>query len=88
MGAIRKAAIFPFVIIILMMTYILFRGFYSWKQGYSWSEMDWDKSGSTSIVEFLKSSDIGKRSIQTNDQKCTEYFSYKDGLPIKTICPQ
>ena len=33
------------------------------KRGYSWSEMDWDEDGHTSVSEPLKSLDIGKREL-------------------------
>jgi hypothetical protein len=56
-------------------------------QGYSWSEMDWNQDGITSIGEFFAASDIGKREITKNGKKCTEYFSYKDGLAVKVVCP-
>lgn len=88
MGSIKKAAIVPLAFIVLLIIYLVFRGFASWKQGYSQSEMDWDQNGSTSISEFIQASDVGKRSVEKNDQACAEYFAYKDGLPIKTICTQ
>lgn len=59
----------------------------SWRQGFDWDEMDWNKDGSTSISEFLKSADVGKRPISKNDVDCMEYYSLKDGMPIKIVCP-
>jgi hypothetical protein len=59
------------------------------RQGYSWQEMDWDQKGYTSISDFLAASDTGKRDIVTKDgRRCTEYYAYKDGLPVKTVCPK
>jgi hypothetical protein len=55
-------------------------------QGYSWQEMDWHQRGSTSIADFFAASDIGKREITQEGKKCVEYFSYKDGLPVKVVC--
>ena len=43
-----------------------------------------EKKGSTSISDFLAASDIGKRKIEKNGKKCLEYYSYKDGLTVKT----
>lgn len=48
--------------------------------------MDWDEDGLTSISEFFHSSDVGKREIEVDGKVCMEYFSYKDGLPIKQVC--
>lgn len=59
----------------------------SWMQGYSWDEMDWDKNGSTTIFEFLKSSDIGRRPYIENAVNCIESYSMKSGLPINIVCP-
>lgn len=66
--------------------YFVLRGFFSWSQGYSWEEMDWQQRGSTSIEDFFAASDIGKRDVQVGVKKCIEYYSYKDGLRIKTVC--
>jgi xanthine/uracil permease len=89
MGAIRKI-ITPVLVtlVVIVGLYLAAVGFASWKQGYSWTEMDWNQDGSTSIVEFFMASDIGKRTITKDDKPCIEYFSFKDGLPIKTECPQ
>ncbi|MGJ7903167.1 hypothetical protein [Lysobacter sp. 1R34A] len=43
--------------------------------------------GSTSLSEFLSAADVGVRQAKRDDRDCKEYFSYKDGLPIKTVCP-
>jgi hypothetical protein len=63
-------------------------GFGAFRQGYAWSEMDWNKDGRTTIAEFLHSDDIGKRQIQVNGVMCSEFYELKDGMPIRTICPQ
>ena len=59
----------------------------SLRQGYNWDEMDWNDDGSTSISEFLRSSAVGKRTGSENAVACLEYYSMKDGLPIKIVCP-
>ena len=56
------------------------------QRGYSWREMDWDNSGSTSISEFFGAADTGKRELVVGARGCAEYFAYKDGLPVKTTC--
>jgi hypothetical protein len=74
--------------VLLVLAYFAFRGAASWRQGYSWSEMDWRQRGSTSISDFFAASDIGKREVQVNGMSCVEYYAYKDGLPVKTVCPK
>ncbi len=69
-------------------TYFVFRGISSWRQGYSWEEMDWGQRGSSSIADFFVASDIGKREIMRDGKRCIEYYTYKDGLPVKTVCPK
>jgi hypothetical protein len=39
-------------------------------------------------ADFLAASDIGKREIEVGGKMCVEYYSYKDGLPVKTLCQQ
>ena len=73
---------------IIIAGYFLIRSAMSFQQGYDWSEMDWNQDGSTTISEFIVSTDIGIRTVQQNGQECTEYFAYKDGLPVKVICPK
>lgn len=75
-----------FMILILLLIYFSARGIASWKQGYSWSEMDWDQKGSTSLIDFFNASDIGKREMTINGRLCFEYYAYKDGLNVKTQC--
>ena len=74
-------------ICLVVVLYILVRGAVSFKKGYSWTEMDWNQDGSTTIAEFLESSDIGTRPINKDAKKCVEYFSFKDGLTVKIVCP-
>lgn len=73
---------------VLILGYLVLRGLSSFGQGYSWEEMDWNQKGSTSISDFFAASDIGKREIQQGEKKCIEYFSYKDGLSVKVLCPK
>jgi hypothetical protein len=73
---------------LLVLAYLLLRIVASWHQGYSWEEMDWRQRGSTSIADFFAASDIGKRDVVANGRACVEYYAYKDGLPVKTVCPK
>jgi hypothetical protein len=87
MGSVKKhSIIISFTLLSLLMIYLACRSFSAINNDYSWSEMDWDGSGSTSIFEFFMASDVGKRVINLDDKECQEYFSYKDGLTLKTVC--
>lgn len=86
MGTLRTAFIslilsFSF----LLVMYVVERSFAALNKDFSWKEMDWNQDGSTSIFEFIEASDVGKRTITLNGKVCTEYFSLKDGLAIKTV---
>jgi hypothetical protein len=87
MGKIRRASSAVFAaVMLLVLGYFVLRGVASWNQGYSWKEMDWQQRGSTSIADFFAASDIGKRDVLVDGKTCVEYYSYKDGLPVKTVC--
>ncbi|MCV4340733.1 hypothetical protein [Pseudomonas capsici] len=73
-------------IVFLVVLYVVFRGISSWTQGYSWEEMDWSQKGQTTITDFFAASDVGKREITRAGRQCIEYFSYKDGMTVKTVC--
>ena len=89
MGKIMQFLIICLVAILaLTIAYFGFRAISSLRQGYSWQEMDWQHRGSTSISDFFAASDIGKREVIQNGRNCTEYYAYKDGLPVKTDCPK
>lgn len=72
----------------LVVVYFALKGVASWQQGYTWSEMDWNRNGSTTIVEFFAASDIGTREVQLEEVLCIEYYLYKDGLAVKEVCPK
>lgn len=89
MGKMMKPVITCIVSIgMLVAVYFAFRAISSFRQGYSWQEMDWRQHGSTSIRDFFAASDIGKREVVQDGKKCIEYYAYKDGLPVKTLCPK
>ncbi|WP_018406544.1 hypothetical protein [Methylocystis rosea] len=64
------------------------RAIMAWRQGYDWAEMDWDDKGHTSMADFLRAADVGKRPVDVNGQSCVEYFIYRDGITVKIVCPQ
>lgn len=85
---IKLLSVLAAAVLFLAVFYLGVRVFASIRQGYSWEEMDWNQDGHTTLREFLASSDIGKRLANRDGRKCTEYYSFKDGLPVKTVCPK
>jgi len=63
------------------------RAFSAWRAGYAWAEMDWDNKGHTTIADFLKAAEIGRRPILVNGRQCFEYYRHRDRLVVKTACP-
>jgi hypothetical protein len=89
MGTIsRLAMLLAVAVAVVVVSYVALRAIGSLMQGYSWQEMDWHQRGNTSIGDFFAASDIGKREVLREGRKCVEYFDYKDGVPVKTICPK
>jgi hypothetical protein len=63
------------------------RVFSAWRAGYDWAEMDWDGKGHTTLLDFLKSAEIGKRPALVGERSCVEYFLHHEGIVVKTVCP-
>jgi hypothetical protein len=53
---------------------------------YSYSEMDWDQDGVTTLEEMLHAGDVGLQIREVSGRPCRYFFEYKDGRPIKTLC--
>jgi len=86
-GAMKKSAVaFVAMLLIIAAGYGAVRAFAALAQGYSWNEMDWNHDGSTSLSEFIQSSDIGKRTVTKDGKMCTEYFRMKDGMSVRVDC--
>jgi hypothetical protein len=47
--------------------------------------MDWDNSGMVSVFEVMDAVDIG---LRKSAKGCREYYSLKDGLPVKEVCSE
>lgn len=75
-------------VLLICAVYFAVRIFVGYRSGYQHEDMDWNQDGRTSITEIIESSDIGLRSKIIDDVECAEYFAYKDGLPIKVVCPE
>lgn len=74
-------------LMVLIAGYFALRGYASWQKPFTWEEMDWNSNGDTTLSEFFQSSDVGVREIEKDGKTCKEYYAYKDGLPLKVICP-
>jgi len=74
--------------VFIVFVYLVLRAAAALQQGYTWSDMDWNSDGSTSIFELFESSDIGSISVVIDNQECIEYFRYKDGDTVKIACRQ
>ncbi len=67
--------------------FLSMRAFSAWRAGYGWEEMDWDGKGHTTLVDFLKAAEIGKRPVLVGERSCVEYYRHQDGVIVKTACP-
>lgn len=83
-----KRLIVTTIAAILAIPAFVARAITAWRQGYDWAEMDWDDKGHTSLADFLRAADVGKRPVDVNGQSCVEYFIYRDGITVKIVCPQ
>ena len=67
----------------------LFEGFayIQWMSSpFSIAESDLNGDGFLSSTEADYFGNYGTRKIQIQNKECTEYYSLKDALPIKTVC--
>ena len=77
LGAVVGASIGIFALGVLALVLVARRS------EYPLTHMDWNNDGFTSPSEIADPVDIGRRI----SGKCLEYFSLKDGMPVKTVCP-
>jgi hypothetical protein len=82
-GCLALAAILAFPVCL----YAIILAASSLSKGYSWPQMDWDNDGHTSLAEFLEAGDTGETPVTIDGKQCREVYWYKDGIPVKTICP-
>lgn len=88
MATLRRAGWLVFAVSSPLLLYASLRLVTAWDKGYPWGDMDWNRDGGTSLFEFVSAGDVGVREVERGDRICREYFSYKDGLPMKTVCPE
>ena len=53
----------------------------------TFDEADLNKDGTVSLSEAEYIANSGTREVVQDGRNCTEFFAYKDGLPLKIICP-
>ncbi len=53
---------------------------------FTWAELDLDGNGVVGFGEADYVSSSGTRTVLLGGQECTEYYAYKDGLPLKVVC--
>jgi hypothetical protein len=70
-----------------MSTYWAAFGWLVYSAPLTWGELDLNKNGEVTFGEASYAASFGERTIQVDDKQCTEYFAYKDGLPLKVVCP-
>jgi hypothetical protein len=85
---VKTAMVLIGIPLILVLAYFAMIAHNSWNKGYAWEDMDWQSKGYTSIGDFFAASDIGRRDVEIEGVRCFEYFDYKDGSTIKTVCPK
>ena len=56
--------------------------------GVPYAFMDLNDDGSVSLREAFRSMDYRVRDVSVAAQQCVEIFDLKDGLTVKTICPE
>jgi hypothetical protein len=84
----RRLIVTSLIALLVVPTFFLSaRVFSAWRSSYDWAEMDWDSKGHTTLLDFLKAAEIGKRPVLVNERGCVEYFNHRDGIVVKTVCP-
>ena len=53
---------------------------------FSWSEMDWLDRGHTTLSDVYTAIERDKRTFVQGDKVCTDYYSIRDGMTVKTVC--
>jgi hypothetical protein len=54
---------------------------------HGWRTSDWDGDGRTTLGEWIYGMEIATREVRVAGRTCVEYFSAKDGLPVRVDCP-
>lgn len=73
--------ILTFVFIIYILPYRVLMG-----SPFSFDEMDINKNGFLSPTEAEYYADYGTKEYVKDRKQCVEYYAYKDGVELKTVC--
>jgi hypothetical protein len=81
-----KAIVLP--VVSLVGCYCALFGWMVYSSPLSYAEMDINHDGKVEFFDVDYASSFGERSVESAGLKCIEYFAYKDGLPLKVVCPE
>jgi hypothetical protein len=70
----------------LVVAYWIIFGWMVYQSPLAYGAMDFNHDGEVSYSEAGYASSFGTRMFVDHGRHCTEYFAYKDGLPLKTVC--
>lgn len=70
----------------LVAAYCIFFGWKVHQSPLAYESMDFNHDGKVSFSEADYASSFGTRMVVDHGRHCTEYFAYKDGLPLKLVC--
>lgn len=59
---------------------------YSFGQGLTKAEMDWNRDGTTTLWEIVDAGSYGLAITQQGDRECRRIFAYKDGMTHSDSC--
>jgi len=82
----RGLAYLVSAVLVFVVLYVGFLAVAAYRTGYTWEEMDWNSSGRTSIFEFLRSNNIGRRGIEHRGRNCIEYYEIRTRIPFRVDC--
>ena len=66
---------------------ILFYTLLALAQGYSWTDMDWNGDGRTTLGEFYYGIDTIRRPVARGALTCEEIIDLKGGRTMRVTCP-
>jgi hypothetical protein len=70
----------------LTISYCVIFGWMVYTSPLTYSEMDINHDGKVEFFEANYASSYGANEIEKGGMKCTEFYAYKDGLPLKVVC--
>ena len=71
---------------LLVAVYWILHGWNVYQSPLTYGEMDFNHDGDVTYSEAAYASNFGTRIVVDHGRHCTEYFSYKSGHELKTVC--